>query len=69
MVERKLLQEKRYENGYVMRKVAKDLGFSRATLYRKESGITPLKSIEVGKFANYYGISEADIKKYYKVVR
>ena len=64
-----LLQQKRYESGYFARKVAKDLGFSRATLYRKESGKTPLKSREVVKFAGYYGIEEEEIKKNYKVAR
>lgn len=69
MAHKNLLQEKRYESGYFARKVAKDLGFSRATLYRKESGITPLRSSEVVKFAKYYGIEELEIKKHYKVAR
>lgn len=64
-----LLQQKRYESGLFARKVAKDLGISRATLYRKESGITPLKQIEVKKFSDYYGIGEEEIKKRYKVAR
>lgn len=69
MEDKKLLQEKRAEHGYLARKVAKDMGFSRATLYRKEAGKTPLRAIQVVKFAEYYGIKEEEIKKYYKVER
>lgn len=69
MEDKKLLQKKRAEHGYLARKVAKDMGFSRATLYRKEAGKTPLKANQVVKFAKYYGIKEEEIKKHYKVER
>lgn len=68
MIRKNLLQEKRHENGYLARKVAKDFDFSRATLYRKESGKTPLRNSEVVKFAQYYGIEEEQIREAYKVV-
>ncbi len=69
MKENRLLQNKRKEKGYLARKVAKDFGFSRATLYRKESGQSPLTEDEARKFADYYDIEESEIKKNYKVER
>lgn len=69
MSKKNLLQEQRHKNGYFARKVANDLGFSRATLYRKESGITRLKDSEVKRFSEYYGIEEEKIRKLYKVAK
>lgn len=69
MIRRYFLQELRYQSGYFARKVAKDMGYSRATLYRKEAGKTPLRNNEVVKFAKYYGVDPEEIKKHYKVAK
>lgn len=60
------LREKRREKGIIARKIAKDLGISRETLYRKESGQT-LKKKDIELFAKYYKISKKEIIKNYEV--
>lgn len=69
MTERYFLRELRVKNGYFTRKVARDLSYSRSTLYRKELGKTALKKVEVVKFAEYYNVDAAEIEKHYKVVK
>lgn len=62
-----LLVKKRIEKGLFARRIAKELGYSRSTLYRKERGQT-LKLKDVEKFAKYYKISKEEILKDYEVV-
>ena len=60
------LRAVRKEKGIIARKVAQDLGFSRKTLYRKESGQT-LKKKDIELFSKYYKISKREIIKNYEV--